>query len=129
MTQKAAICKALLNGQVLSIMTGFKWFSVTNIPREISRQVEQPFNVRVSRVSKEFTSKYGQKGYYYEYRLNRVPDNEPGILLMEQYVSEIENKPFKPPVKRGPKIKNVKDYDPAPKQAFKQTDLWDTMIN
>jgi len=109
MTQKAAICKALLNGQVLSIMVGFKWFSVTNMPREISRQIEQPFKVRISRVRKEFISKYGQSGFYFEYRLNRVPDNEPGILLMEQYVSEIENKPFKPPVNRGPKIKHIKN--------------------
>jgi len=35
MTQLASICKALLDGEVLSIMTGFKDFGCTNLPREI----------------------------------------------------------------------------------------------
>lgn len=132
MTQKAMICKSLLRGEVLSIMTAFKWFSVTNLPREISRQIENCFEVEVSRVKKDFVSKYGQSGYYYEYRLNRVPRNEPGILLMEQYVSEIENKPFKPPVKRGPKVKNIPKADPYKSIELEfdtTTGSWDTPIN
>lgn len=117
MNQKCAICKSLLKGEVLSIMTGFKWFGVTNIPREISRQIEKPFNVIVNRVSKEFKTRYGNYGYYFEYRLNRTGYNEPGIKLMEQYVAEIEKQPYSPPVKRGPK--NI-----TPKKDDKSTSLF-----
>ena len=104
MNQKCALCKSLLRGEVLSIMNGFSWFGITNIPREIGRSIERSFGVTVSRVSKGFTSKYGQGGFYFEYRLNRTERNIKGILEMESYVKEIEGKPYSPPVKRGPKL-------------------------
>lgn len=112
MTQKAAICKSLLKGEVLSVMTAFKWFGCTNLAREVGRSVEREFMVKVSRVRVEFTSRYGQPGFYYEFRLNRTPMNAEGILLMEKYVSEEEKAVFKPPVKRGPKILHVKPDHP-----------------
>ena len=111
MNQKCAIVKSLLRGEVLSIMNGFHWFSCTNIPREIGRSVERPFGVTVSRINKDAISKYGQPCNYFEYRLNRTPMNAEGILKMEAYVSEIENKPYSPPVKRGPKTLNPKKDD------------------
>ncbi len=120
MTQKAALCKALLNGQVLSIMTGFKLFSVTNVPREVSRQVEEPFEVQLERTKKDFTSKYGQSVYYYEYRLLRTPENKPGIEKMIAYINEIEGEGFKAPAKRGRKTVNVE-----PKTSFNQSSLFD----
>ena len=104
MNQKCALVKSLLRGEVLSIMNGFHWFGITNIPREIGRSVERSFGVRVSRVSRDFISKYGQAGYYFEYRLNRTEQNKDGVLKMEAYVKEIEGKPYSPPVKRGPKL-------------------------
>lgn len=89
MTQVAAICAALLRGEVLSIMTGFKQFACSNLPRELSRSVEQKFNVRVSRIKKVFVSQYGQPGFYYQYRLNKdAPENQEGIKLMREYVAE-----------------------------------------
>lgn len=88
MTQTAAIAKALLNGDTLSIMNGFRLFSCTNIPREISRRIERKFNVVVSRDKVDFKSKYGKPGYYYRYRLNRTEANAPGILKMEEYISK-----------------------------------------
>ena len=121
MTQICAMCKSLLKGEVLSIMTGFKWFGITNIPREISRSIEQKFNVQVSRIKKDFTSRYGQPGFYFEYRLNRTDYNKEGIEKMEQYVREIENKAFNPPVKRGRKKVNV-TQNPLPKA--KQNNLF-----
>lgn len=104
MNQKCALCKSLLRGEVLSIMNGFTWFGITNVPREIGRSIERSFGVRVSRVSKDFTSRYGQSGFYFEYRLNRTEHNIAGILKMEAYVNKIEGKPYSPPVKRGPKL-------------------------
>lgn len=127
MTGKAALCKALLKGEVLSIMVGFKWFSITNVPREIGRSVERAFNVRVSRTTKEFTSRYGQPGSYVEYRLNRVPDNAEGIKLMEAYVREQEQSEFKSIVRTGPKKIHVKENEQKEqetKKAFIQSDLF-----
>lgn len=88
MTQAAAICKSLLDGDTLSIMTAFKMFSCTNLPREISRSIEQKFDVEVSKERVEFTSKYGQSGYYFRYRLNKTEYNKKGIGLMREYVKE-----------------------------------------
>jgi hypothetical protein len=87
MTQKAAICKALLEGHTLSIMNGFKWFSCTNIPREIGRSVEREFDVKVKRTPKEGTSKYGQVCNWMEYRLEITDYNIPGIAKMRDYVN------------------------------------------
>lgn len=111
MNQKAAICKSLLKGEVLSIMNGFKWFGCTNIPREIGRSVEREFDVEVSRVQKDGQSRYQQAVHYTEYRLNRTEHNKPGIERMEAYVREIEQSEFKSIVKRGPKTIHVKVTD------------------
>lgn len=88
MTQTAAIAAALLRGDVLSIMSGFKMFACSNLPREISRSIEAKLGVEVSRVKKDFVSQYGQSGYYFEYRLNRTPYNEEGIQKMKKYLKE-----------------------------------------
>jgi hypothetical protein len=88
MTQTAAITKSLLDGDILSIMTAFKMFSCTNLPREISRSIEQKFGVEVSKERVDFTSKYGQSGYYFRYRLNKTEYNKKGIELMREYVKE-----------------------------------------
>ena len=93
MTQTAAIAKALLDGKVLSIMNGFRLFSCTNIPREISRSIEKKFCVDISRDKVEFVSKYGHPGVYYRYRLNRTEHNMNGIIKMERYVAEHSSKP------------------------------------
>jgi hypothetical protein len=91
MTQVAAICKALLDGETLSIMTGFKQFACTNLPRELSRSVEQKFNVVISKERVDFTSKYGQKGFYFRYRLNHTDYNKEGIQKMRAYVGKETN--------------------------------------
>ena len=126
MNQKAAICKSLLKGEVLSIMNGFKWFGCTNIPREIGRSVEREFGVEVSRVTKEGKSRYEQPVNYTEYRLNRTDFNKPGIEKMEAYVREIEQSQFKSIVKRGPKIIHPKPLEPTTSETtfFSQASLF-----
>lgn len=88
MTATAALAKHLLEGNVVSILDGFKLFSITNVPREISRSIEQEFNVIVSRTPRKFKSKYGRKGVYTEYRLNYTDYNKEGIKKMKEYVKE-----------------------------------------
>lgn len=88
MTATAALAKHLLEGNVVSILDGFKLFSITNVPREISRLIEKKFGVIVSRTRRDFISKYGRKGIYVEYRLNKTKYNESGIRKMKKYVKE-----------------------------------------
>ncbi len=96
MTQVAAICQSLLKGEVLSIMDGFKKFACTNLPRELSRSIEQKFGVVISKTPTEFTSKFGHKGTYYRYRLNKTEYNQDGIKKMKEYVdSQKEPKALK----------------------------------
>ena len=131
MNQIAAMSKSLLKGEVLSIMNCFKWFGVTNCPREIGRSIERKFNVEVMRTRKDFVSRYGQPGYYYEYRLLRTPFNADGINLMETYVSQEESVVFKPVVKRGPKKVNVtsnKSAKQVPIEFNTETMSWDSPI-
>jgi len=125
------ICKSLLKGEVLSVMTAFKWFGCTNISREIGRSIEREFLVYVSKVRKDFISRYGQPGFYYEYRLNHTDQNLEGISKMQAYVSEMENKPFYAPLKRGPKKIHVKKDKPkqAPLEFNTSTGSWDDAIN
>jgi hypothetical protein len=87
MTQIAAISEALLRGEVLTIMDGFKRFSCSNLPRELSRSIEQKFGVEISKVKKDFKSRYDSKpGYYYQYRLNTTEQNADGRQKMIDYV-------------------------------------------
>lgn len=90
MTAKAALIKELLSGKVISIKTCFMTVGLTNAPREISRMVEKPFGVTVSRTQKEGKSKYGQPVTWYEYRLNKTEYNLPGIQKMIEYLKEQE---------------------------------------
>lgn len=89
MTAKAALCKLFLEGQILTIKNCFNLVGITNLPREASRQIEQPFNIRLSRIQRKGVSKYGQPVTWYEYRLNKdAPENQEGIQKMRDYVAE-----------------------------------------
>ena len=90
MTKTAAIAKALLKGEVVTIMDGFRRYGVTNIPREISRQIEQKFGVEISRDKVDFTLDCGLPGWYFRYRLNHTEANLTGIEKMKDYISEFE---------------------------------------
>jgi len=86
MTAKAALCYHLLKGEVLNVKNVFHTIGLTNCAREISRMVEQPFDVKVSRVRMEGESRYGSKVNWVDYRLNRTERNKEGIKKMEEYI-------------------------------------------
>ena len=79
MTAKAALCKALLDGRILNVKNCFTLIGLTNCAREISRMVEQPFNVIVSRTTMVGKSRYGQACTWVNYRLNFTDYNKAGI--------------------------------------------------
>ncbi len=92
MNAKAALIKSLLAGDTVSIMSGFKNLGITNVPREISRCVEQPFGVIVSRMKREGKSRYGVPCNWFEYRLNPlIGENSEGIQKMAKYLAEHDN--------------------------------------
>jgi hypothetical protein len=78
--------KALLDGRVLNVKNSFETIGLTNCAREISRMIEKPFGVKVSRTPREGTSKYGQPVVWVDYRLNATNYNQEGIEKMWQYV-------------------------------------------
>ena len=91
MTAKAALAKALLDGRVLNVRNCFDLIGLTNCPREISRMIEQPFGVVVSRTNMDGKSRYGQAVTWVNYRLNYTPMNKEGIEKMKEYVAEQSN--------------------------------------
>lgn len=83
----AAIAQSFLRGDILTIKTAFRDFGVSNLPREVGRAIERKFNVRISKLRKESTSRFGVFVSYYEYRLNRDdPSNSEGISAMSEYI-------------------------------------------
>lgn len=88
MTAKAALCKALLKGEVLNVKNCFALFGITNCSREISRMIERPFGVKVSRTWKNGVSRYGRVVVWVDFRLNKAKYNLKGIKKMKQYIKE-----------------------------------------
>lgn len=88
MTAKCALAKALLDGRVINIKNCFQTIGLTNAPREISRMIEKPFGVIVSRTRMEGKSRYGQSVCWYDYHLNKTSYNAEGIAKMKKYVQE-----------------------------------------
>lgn len=88
MTAKCALVKSLLAGDVINIKTCFRDIGLTNAPREISRMIEQSFNVTVSRTPQRGKSRYGNSVSWVDYRLNRTNQNAEGIKLMAIYILE-----------------------------------------
>lgn len=86
MTAKAALCKALLDGRVLNVKNCFETIGLTNCAREISRMIEQPFGVIVSRTHRDGKSRYQQPVQWIDYRLNVTDYNKEGIQKMIEYV-------------------------------------------
>jgi hypothetical protein len=93
MTAKAALCMALLEGRVLNVKNVFKEIGLTNASREISRMIEQSFDVEVSRTPRKGKSRYGCDVTWVDYRLNKSDRNQPGIQKMIEYIEKNTSKP------------------------------------
>jgi hypothetical protein len=88
MTARAALCDYLLKGKVLNIKNCFTLIGLTNCPREISRMIEAPFNVIVSRVQRNGKSRFGQSVTWIDYKLHPLDCNKDGIDRMKIYLEE-----------------------------------------
>jgi hypothetical protein len=86
MTAKAALAKHFLEGHILNVKNCFTLIGLTNCAREVSRMIEQPFGVTISRTKMDGESRYGQAVTWYNYRLNYTEYNKNGIEKMKEYV-------------------------------------------
>ena len=86
MNAKTALCKALLDDEVLNVKNCFRTIGLTNCAREVSRMVEKPFNVIVSRTPRQGKSKYGSSVTWIDYKLNKTNYNQAGIAKMKEYI-------------------------------------------
>lgn len=122
MTAKAALCKALLDGQVLNVKNVFRNIGLTNAAREISRMVEAPFGVEVSRTNKTGKSRYGSEVTWIDYYLVKSEHNLPGIAKMVAYIEKHSPKPetTQPKLKKQTSPQNLTE----PKTGFQSNQLF-----
>lgn len=93
MTQTAAIAQSFLNGETNSIMTAFRKFLCTNLPREVGRSIERKFGVTIHRTPVKFYSTFNKrKGIYYNYTLLKTSDNKEGVKKMREYIKSQTDK-------------------------------------
>ena len=90
MTSKAALCKVLLEGQVVNIRNIHQLTGFTNAGREIGRSIERKedggFGVIVSRTQMEGKNRFGVHCTWCDYRMNRTKFNQEGIKAMRSYL-------------------------------------------
>jgi len=94
---KAALVKALLDGNVLDIINGMKMIGATNIPREVGRSIINPksgFGAKVIKKRIDITTQYGTTGYYFTYQLERSEANKEAIQKMKEYLAVSDVKPI-----------------------------------
>lgn len=92
MSAKVALCTALLEGRVLNVKNVFKTIGLTNASREISRMIEKPFGVQVSRTHRKGKNKYQEDIIWIDYRLNKSEHNQEGIKKMIEYCEKNSRK-------------------------------------
>ena len=88
MNGKTALCKALLDGNIINCGNIHNMVGFTNASREIIRMVERPFGVKCSREEVKGVSRYGSPVQYFNYRLFNTPLNKDGIQKMREYVDK-----------------------------------------
>lgn len=88
MTAKAALVYHLLKGDVLTVFNTPKIIGYTNVAREVSREVEKPFSIEVSRAQINKKNRYGTPCMFFEYRLNKTDYNAQGVEKMKEYLRE-----------------------------------------
>lgn len=119
MTSKAALCVHLLRGETLNIKNVFSQIGLTNCPREISRMIEKPFGVNVTRTHREGKSRYGQAVVWVDYKLEKTNENLEGIEKMKEYVNSQKTNPkTDKETKHLKSVSAVQEYNNAENEAF-----------
>jgi hypothetical protein len=88
MNKKCALIKCLLDGEVINVSNSIHKVGYSNPARELPREVEKPFGVKVERIKKEGKDRYGNYVTWNEYRLFKTPRNSDGIQKMRLYLAE-----------------------------------------
>lgn len=95
MTAKAAMAKALLLGQTISVRVCYRWFGISNCSREVIRCIEKPFGVVCDRKEMKGVSRYGRSCEWTDYKLTVFSNsnNHEGLVRMIKYVIKQEGEP------------------------------------
>lgn len=88
MIKRVQICKALIDGEVLTTLDATKRWNVTDLPKEIKRGIERKFGVEISRVCIRTKLENGMPLSFVQYRLNPTTYNIAGIEKMRKYLSQ-----------------------------------------
>jgi len=112
MTAKCALGLAFLEGRIINIKNCFETIGLTNAPREVSRMIEKPFGIIISRQEMVGSSRYGQRVTWVNYRLNRQADyNQEGIKKLREYCAKQLSSA--PPPKTDKEVKLLKQTELA----------------
>jgi hypothetical protein len=88
MNKKTALCLSLLKGDILTCQNCLMKTGYSNVSREIIREVEKPFHIRIDRKKIESTDQWGGYVTWHQYRLIRTPENRESVKAMQQYCAE-----------------------------------------
>ena len=88
---KAALVQALLEGKIINQRNVHVIAGVTNASREIIRQVEEPFHIKISRDHRKGKTRYGTPCQWFDYFLVENKLNREQVKAMRQYVNENKN--------------------------------------
>jgi len=86
-SQKKALYIHLLYDGKLSIKNAYSLFGISNISREVRRQIEKPLDIELKRVKKVGKTRYKKPCYWFEY--SATPLNK--IALKKALESETYN--------------------------------------
>ena len=76
-----AIFKDLLKGSKLNLKIFLNNYGYSNISREISRKIEQPYSIVLKRDKKVSKNRFGESVWYYDYSLKKADYNKVKKLL------------------------------------------------
>lgn len=88
MNKKCGLIKTLLDGDTINVSNSIRLTGYSNPAREISREIEKPFGVRVQKTPIESTDRYGNYATWNNYKLFHTPGNAEGIGKMRTYLAE-----------------------------------------
>lgn len=92
MNSKAALCKVLLEGQVVNIRNIHRLTGFTNASREVGRAIERKidggFGVKCNRDPRSGKNRFGVHCDWMDYTLSHNSINKEGIKAMKQYIRE-----------------------------------------
>lgn len=88
MNKKCSLIKSLMKGDVIHVSNSIHLTGYSNPSREVKREIEDPFGVKITRTKIETKDQWGNYAMYYTYKLEYNQQNAEGISKMAKYLLE-----------------------------------------